>query len=204
MGPEDFLRATLQFDVAGASNPVIMTFDWQCVGATDAFALADEGDDISLAIVARYLIPLEDYLSNDVTLTQIDLRAWAFPADGWTQVGALWQGNNADLMLPPFVTMAFRLARQNFNMRNGRKAFPGTCTTHVGANGKFNTSVADSLAVITAVWSEEPMLVEGVAVDMTFEERIIRMPTVDGVNPSVWSPVAAWGRAYFGSQNSRK
>lgn len=203
MNVADFLRAVVQFDMEGASNPVIVRMDFQLTATSEPFVLTDEGDDIVLALIARYFIPLENYLSNNVTMTQVDLRAFAHPTDGHTSIGSLWQGNNATAMLPPFVALSFRLARNNFAMRNGRKAFPGPCVDAVGLDGDVSGTAKASLALVTAVWDDTPMLVEGVSTDMTFEERIIREPTVDGVNPTIWSTLT-WGTAYFGSQNSRK
>lgn len=204
MDTGNFMRVTTQFDVASASNPVVMVWDFQLVATDEPVALIEVGEDITTAFISRYLIPLEPFLSNKVTLTQVDIRAWAFPADGYVQLGALWQGNNADAMLPPFVAVSFRLARQNFAMRNGRKAFPGACITHAASNGTFNASVADALALITEVWTDTPFLVESDVSDMTFEERIVRVPSTADTDPTVWSVIGSFGRAYFGSQNSRK
>jgi len=200
---QDFMRVVVQFDVPGASNPAIMRFDFQLTSTTDPFVLAEEGPNIRDTFIARYFIPLESVISNGVVMTQLDLRAFAHPDDGYTAVGSLWQGDNAFNMLPPANTLAFRLARNNFTMRNGRKAFPGPTSNELGPGGRISTAAADALAIITTVWTDEPMLVEGTGTDMVFSERIVREPTTEGVNPTVWSTVS-WGRAYFGTQNSRK
>lgn len=200
----DFMRVTCTFNVASASNPVIMVWDYQAIASSGSFPLSLTGPDIVDAFVARYYYPLRLYLSSRAHLVQVSLRAWADPSDGYDAVGDLWQGESPAAMLPPFVTTAIRLVRANFLMRNGRKAFPGGTVEQLTADGGYNASVAAAIDAITGVWASTDFLVESGDYDITFADRIIRVPTAENENPSVWSAINAYGTPYWGSQNTRK
>lgn len=205
MDLNDFLRVTCQFTVAGASNPVVMVWDFQTIAASSNYTLEFIGPDFVDAFIARYYYPLRLYLSSRCHLTQVGLRSWIDPTDGYDAVGELWQGESAAAMLPPFVTMGIRLVRNNYAMRNGRKAFPGSTVEQLASDGSYNSSVASAINVITAAWESTDFSVEVGDLDLTFAERIIRVPSGPiSENPVVWSRINAYGTPYFGSQNSRK
>lgn len=199
----NFVRATVSFQLLNASNPVVMVWDWECTQATGSWDLTGEGLLIAEALIERHYTPLTTIFSTAAQMTGISLRAWEFPADGFDLIGALWAGTNTAKMLPPFVTLAMQLTRQNYAMRNGRKAYPGPCIDILDTDGEVLPSIVESIAVYQDAWATTDMFIEG-SVDFTLSPRIIRVPTAANTDPTVYSRISAYGPVYFGTQNTRK
>lgn len=200
----DFLRVTCQFDVPHASNPCVNVWDFKLESTDNPITLSADGPAFVESFIDRYYIPIANQISSQVTMTQISLRAWATPDDGYDQVGIIFVGAGAGVMLPPANTMAIRLVRSNYAMRNGRKAFPGPVTGMLNADGTMTDAVKASVNTVTAAWLATDFTVEFSGADAIFGEYIVRVPTTSGTNPTVVSFVSGYGTPYFGTQNSRK
>lgn len=203
MNGGDFMRAICEMTISNASNPCLMVWDFQLDELNDPIDLTIEGPDIVAALIARHYTPLAGALSNQLTLTGMSLRNFADDTDGYDASAVLFVGTQTGPMLPPFVTLAIELLKGNFAMRNGRKAYPGPTVSDVDQDGTVDSSVVASIATTTAGWASTAMVVEG-SVDMTFYNRIVRVPTLPNTNPTVYSNIIGYGPAYFGSQNTRK
>lgn len=200
----DFMRVTCYFEVNSIPDAAVMVWDYRCAATDNPITLTLDGSYIASSFIDRYYAPFAAYLSNRVHMTQISIRSWQYPSDGYDAVGALWQGESNALMLPPANTVAFRLVRSNYSMRNGRKAFPGGTVEQLSAGGIFNPSVASALAAITDVWADTSWNVEFPGGEAEFGEYVVRVPTTPDTNPTVFYPINAYGTAYWGTQNSRK
>lgn len=200
----DFMRATVEFTVPNASNPAVMVWDYRVTVATVDFNLIDVGEEITDALIARQYEPLSGYLHPSAVITHIALRAFEFPTDGYDRYGSIWQGTAGGVMLPPFITYSIQLTRNNYAMRNGRKAFPGAIVAAVGTGGLMASSVVAAFEVVTDAWAETSMVVEIDDLDLAFEPVIVRVPTTPDTNPTVFSIIPSYGSVKFGTQNSRK
>jgi hypothetical protein len=203
MNGGDFMRATCEFTLSNASNPCIMVWDFQLDELNNPIDLTIEGADIVTALIARHYTPLAGALSNQLTMTAVSLRNFADLTDGFDVNGVLFVGSQTGPMLPPFVTLAIELLKGNFTMKNGRKAYPGPVVADVDQDGTVDSAVVASIADTTDIWATTSMVVEG-SVDMTFYNRIVRVPVTPGINPTVFSNIIGYGQAYFGTQNTRK
>lgn len=204
MDTNDFLRITAEFTVPNSSNPAVMVWDYRVISATAPFDLTGSGEEITDAFIARHYVPMQNYVSNTVVLNHVSIRAFADVADGYDEFGVLWTGGGSGNMLPPFVTTSIQLTRSNYAMRNGRKAYPGVMTSTLVGGGIMNPVAVADIAAITAVWLSEGMAVEGEGSDIVLQNYIVRVPATEGVNPTVFSTIASYGAAKYGTQNSRK
>lgn len=199
----DFLKATFEFNLANASNPCVMVWDWQLDELNDPIDLTISGADIVEAMIARCYTPFAGRLSNQLTMTSVSLRNYADLTDGYDRSGVLFVGTDPTAMLPPFVTFSVELLKGNFTMRSGRKAYPGPTITSLDADGLVTEAAQEAFTAVTDVWADESLFVEGMP-DMTFYPRIVRKPLTPGINPSVFSNIIGYGLVKFGSQNTRK
>jgi hypothetical protein len=200
----DFMRITCDMTMAASSGPVVMVWDFQCIATTAPFDLTGQGEVIVEAFLARHYTPIQALISQTVVMNHIAIRAWADPSDGYDVNGTLWSGTSNALMLPAANTFSIQMTRANYAMRNGRKAYPGPTVSAIGTPGVVSSAVVSAFETLTTAWRETTMVVEGLGADMTFQNRIIRVPTTEGVNPTVWSNIASYGAVKFGTQNSRK
>lgn len=203
MDTGSFMRATCEFTVPNASNPAVMVWDFYVSSATGTFDLTGSGLDITDALIARHYTPMSSVISNGVTMTKISLRSYTDAADGYDRFGELWTGTNPNVMLPPFNTFSIQLVRNNYLMRNGRKAYPGPTVDSVATGGVVASSIRTGIGDITDVWATTSMTVES-DVDIAFANVIVREPATPLTNPTVWSYIFGYGVVKFGTQNTRK
>lgn len=204
MGPGDFLRAIVTMAAPNLSDGAKMVWDWELSSSDLPITLSLDGQDIVDAIIARYYTPLQGALSNKLTISQVELRAYNYPSDGFIAAGTLWTGTDATSMLPPANTLALQLLRTDFTMRNGRKSYPGACVSSLNANGGVSTSTLDGFATVTDGWGETSLQVEFDATDATFDEVVIRAPVSYDFPVIVSQRITEYSAVYFGTQNTRK
>lgn len=199
-----FVKATITFNVAGASNPVINTFDWRCSFASATGSLAIIGGEMCNAIVDRYYEPVRTQMASQVVMDTISLRAYADDTDGYDSTPMLWAGTATTGMLPSFVTYSVRKIRSNYALRNGRIAYPGPHLGGINTNGTVSTGPVSAFANMFEGWMDAPLTVEADSGDYTFLDVIVREPSVPNTNPTLWSGINGFSMTKFGSQVSRK
>lgn len=204
MDVNQFVRVTVDFQVPGASNPCVMVWDYRLEVASGPVLLSAIGQDFCDAFVPRYYTALGNIVHPTVVMNHIALRSWSTPSDGYDKFGSLWAGTGGGQMMPPFVTTAVQLTRSNYLMRNGRKAYPGACTTNIGDGGKIATATQTYISVATDAWVETDFSVESDFGNLVFNDVIVRVPTTPDTEPTVFSQIPSYGLGYFGTQNSRK
>lgn len=201
----DFMRAIVSMAAPNLSDGAKMVWDWQLVAVELPVTLSTAGEEIVDAIIARYYEPLADLLSTSLVITQVEIRAYGYAADGYIAAGTLWSGNSTVALLPPANALAIQLIRSNFTMRNGRKAYPGATVINLGQNGDVSTTGKNLVATVTDGWASTPMNVElSEGNGATFGEVVITAP-VSYDDPVIRSQaVLEYSAAYWGTQNSRK
>lgn len=200
----DFLRVTCDFYIPGASNPGVMVWDFELISPTGPQFVIDFGADFVAAFIPRYYTPIATYVKADVILNHISLRPYAYLSDGFDLGGDLFHGSNSGAMLPPFVTYSLPLTRANYAMRSGRKAYPGCVVAAVSTIGTPSGEVQGAFTTMTNAWATTDFVVESDFEELIFDERIVRVPSTSGINPTVWSRITGYGPMKFGTQNSRK
>jgi len=201
----DFLRATVSLAAPNLSDGAKMVWDWELTAVELPLVLSLAGEEIVDAIIARYYAPFGLFLSNQLTITQIELRAYDYPSDGYIAAGTLWQGSNTSALLPPANAMALQLIRSDFTMRNGRKAYPGAVTQFVSAQGGVTAALVTEVAVVTNGWGDTSMEVElSEGNGATFDEVVIKAPTSYELPVTKSQRITEYSAVYWGTQNSRK
>lgn len=200
----DFMRVTVIGTIEGASNPVINTWDYRCVLASDANALQNVGEYIAESFYARYYEPLMPQISSYYSLNEIQLRVYGDAEEGYDWVNLPYVGGASGAMCPPFVTYSVELQRANFTMRNGRKAYPGVPTSVVVENGQLSGAVELAFATVFTAWETTPWLAEAGEADFEFEHIIVRKPATPNAIPTTFSRITGYALEKFGTQNSRK
>lgn len=200
----DFIRVTMEWTLPSGSNPALNVWDFEVTAATNPFDLTTEGAYIVNAIVSTRYIPLNAYIADAASVTAASVRGWSDPADGYDTAGSLYTGGADSAMLPPFVTTSIEMIRDNFVMRNGRKAIPAPHVAMVDINGQMSSAVVLAIEAVTTDWAENDIVVAGDTSEFTLSARIIRLPTVVATNPTVFSRISGYGNAKFGTQNGRK
>lgn len=204
MDTGNFFRVTCEFTVPNASNPCIMVWDYRVLSTDVPIVLSLNGSDIVDAFILRYYTPLAAQIASVVVMTGISIRAWEFPADGYDESGVIFTGTNANAMLPPANTLAIRLVRTNFLMRNGRKAFPGGNGIQITGSGGMAPATIAAFDAVTDAWATTDWVPEIDGVDAVFGDVIVRVPTAPDTDPTVFSSNITYGPVYWGTQNSRK
>lgn len=204
MNINDFMRVTAYFRINGVSDAAVMVWDYRLIGADSPATLITTGSFIASSFIERYYTPFTSLFSNRCEMTQISIRAWATPTDGYDVVGNLWSGSGSTGMMPLTVTLALRLVRSNFSMRNGRKAYPAVLTSLALADASVDPAVVTSVNETTEEWATTSWFVEAGENELQFGEYVVREPASDGVNPTVFYPVLSYSSPYFGTQNTRR
>lgn len=201
----DFLRATVTMAAPNLKDGAKMVWDWELTQTENPITLLLDGEAIVDAIIARYYTPIRDAINTACVITQVELRSYGYPEDGFIAAGTLWTGNTNAVLLPPANTLALQLIRSNFSMRNGRKAYPGATISDVGAGGVPNADAVALFKTATDAWGSTSMEVEfAVDAGATFDEVVITAP-LSYDDPVVRSQrVTEYSEVYFGTQNSRK
>lgn len=200
-----WLKASVYMTLPSASNPIINTWVFRCVAASDANSLSAIGLYINAALVEKYYTPLSTSLVTALRLLKIELRDLANPAEGFDQILDTPLGAVGVSSMPAFVTFSIREQRTLFSIRNGRKAISGVPSAGTcDAGGEMLTTIREATNEILAENWEGAMEVETLGgAEYTFENVIARLPAVGGP-PVIWSPISAYTVTGFGTQNSRK
>lgn len=204
MNVNDFFRITAYFRINGIPDAAVMVWDYRLLAADDPPVLSLVGPYIAASFVERYYTPFNTLFSNRCVMSQISIRSWAQPSDGYDAVGSLWAGTGSTGMMPLTVTLALRLVRSNFTMRNGRKAYPAVLTSLALPDSSIDPAVVDSVNDTTDIWASTSWFVEADANELQIGEYVVREPAVEGVNPTVFYPILNYSAPYFGTQNTRR
>lgn len=201
----DYLRAVVSFAAPNLKDGAKMVWDWELTQVELPLVLSLAGEEIVDAIIARYYAPLVSILSSQLTITQIELRAYDYPEDGYIAAGTLWQGTATGALMPPANALAIQLIRTNFTLRNGRKAYPGAISGTVGANGTVEAGAVNAFRTATNAWGTTSMEVElSVGNGATFDEVVIKAPVSYALPVVTAQRVTEYSDVYWGTQNSRK
>lgn len=201
----DVLRATVSFAAPNLKDGAKMVWDWELSQIELPLTLSLAGEEIVDAIIDRYYVPVASVISNKCTITQIELRAYGFPEDGYIAAGTLWTGGNSNGLMPPANTFALQLIRSNFTMRNGRKAYPGATPYAVNPNGGVESGTVATFKTATDAWGSTSMEVElSEGNGATFDEVVIRAPESYADPVVLMQRVTEYSDVYWGTQNSRK
>ena len=200
----DFMRVTVFGTLPGASNPIINTWDYQCIVASDANALQNVGSYIAASFMARYYAPLVLTMHQEYRINRVELREYGDPEGGFDLNGNLFQGGSSGLPLPPFVTYSVKLIRANYDFKSGRKAFAGCNSAALTGLGGLNATTINTFQTVFSGWLDTEWTVEAGEADFTFQEVLVR--SADGINtvPSAFSTIQGYSLEKFGSQNTRK
>jgi len=204
MNVNDFIRATVHFRINNVPDAALMTWDFRVDAIDDPTSLFVTGSYIASSFISRYYDPFVSLLSSRCVMSEIQLRSWASPTDGYDAVGDLWQGTGTTGMMPLTNTFALRLVRSDFSLRNGRKAYPAVLCSLALADASMDPAVIDSVHDTTEGWTSDAWVVEAGANAIQLGEYVIRKPTGFGSNPTVFHPVLAYSDPYFGTQNTRR
>ena len=201
---DDFMRGIVTFAAPNLSDGAKMVWDWQLVESDLPVTLSLDGEAIVDAILARYYTPVQGALSNQLVITQVELRSYTHPSDGYIAAGTLWTGGNPGSLMPPANTMAIQLIRTDFTMRNGRKAYPGGVAGSVSTTGGVLAATVASFRTVSDGWGSTPMTVEFDEGGATFGEVVIAAPISYDLPVLKYQPIFEYSDVYWGTQNSRK
>lgn len=201
----DYLRAIVSMAAPNLSDGAKMVWDWELSAVELPLTLSLAGSEIVDAIIARYYVPVASVISNKCVITQIELRSYSYPEDGFIAAGTLWTGGSSNGLMPPANTLAVQLVRSNFTMRNGRKAYPGGTPYSVDPNGGVEPGAVAVFKTATDAWGTTSMEVElSEGNGATFDEVVIRAP-ISYNDPVVLAQrITEYSDVYWGTQNSRK
>jgi len=200
----DFFRITVSQTSPTASAPIINTWDFRLLSTDNPLILSLHGPELVDSFITRYYQPLGAAISNQTPITGVTVRAYSHPEDGYDQLTGYAIGTNTAALMPPANTLAIRLVRTNFSMRNGRKAFAGATTNALSNTGGIATTTATLFATVTEGWQTTDWVPEITGVDAVIGDVVVRVPTTPDTNPTVFSTNITYGAVYWGTQNSRK
>lgn len=200
----DFMRITAEFSHPSGSNPLINVWDYRCEASSDVNALQNIGEYIADGFIARYYTPLAAAIGSQIVMTAIHIRSYSASSEGYDEEGSLFTGGVNAPVLPAFVTYSLKLQRSEYDIRNGRKGYIGCTTQAVAGDGKPSAAVLDLFSTVGEGWAETTWMVEAGEADYAFSDVIVRQPTLENTNPTVWCYVASYAMTKFGTQNTRK
>lgn len=204
MNVNNFFRITVEFSSPTGSDPLINVWDYRVLSTDNPIILTLHGLEIVESFVTRYYTPLSSTISTQTPITSVSIRAWTTPEDGFDSLTGFDVGSATAALMPPANTLAFRLVRTNFAMRNGRKAMPGATAVSLASNGGVTPATVSLFSTVTDAWAGTDWVPEISGVDAVFGDVIIRVPTIPNTDPTVFSTNITYGIVYWGTQNSRK
>lgn len=200
----DFMRATVYGTLPNASNPVINTWDFECIASSDFNALQNIGADIVASFMARYYDPLRILMHQEYRIQRVELREYGDLEGGYDGTGLVWHGASSGIPLPPFVTYNVQLVRSEFDQRSGRKGFAGCNSAALTGLGGLNDVARNQFNLVFGGWRDTEWTVEAGAADYSFQEVVVAGKYNIKVVPAKWTKVSGYSINGFGTQNSRK
>lgn len=200
----DYLRAIVSLAAPNLNDGAKMVWDWELTASELPITLSLDGADIVQAIIDRYYVPVQNALSTTLIITQVELRSYTHPGDGYLAAGTLWAGTNAGNLMPPANAMSIQMLRSDFTMHNGRKAYPGGVSSSVDGIGGVTGGTKAVFATATDAWGSTSMEVEFMETGATFDEVVIRAPKSYELPVIKAQRVSEYTDVYWGTQNSRK